>query len=353
MHGLFLQAPRPRDAAGRLLLQSQGVAMLNLIHRIQLLVGALALVALTTSCMHKTESSWSGYVEGDYVYVSSPVGGTLQDLSVRRGQTVDAGAPLFRLESESETAAREEAAARAVAAQAEAANTTKGRRPDELAVTDAQLKQAQAEAERAATEFARQQKLLAQGFISQSRLDDARTTVTETGQRVAELNAALRVARLPAREDERVAARASAQAAQQALRQSEWRTRQKLQSSATKGLVADTFFRVGEWVPPGQPVISLLPPASTRARFFVPESEVASLAPGQAVTLHCDGCATPINARVEFIATQAEYTPPIIYSNSQRSRLVFMVEARPQGDDGARLKPGQPIDVRRAAGAKS
>lgn len=327
--------------------------MLNPLHRCRPFISVLGLVALTTSCTRKGEHSWSGYVEGDYVYVSSPIGGTLQNLTVRRGQAVDAGAPLFRLESESESAAREEAAARAAAAQAEAINTTKGRRPDEIAIAEAQLKQAQAEADRAATEFTRLQALLAQGFISQSRLDDARTAVNEARQRVAELNAAVRVARLPAREDERAAAKASAQAAQQVLRQSEWRTRQKLQSATTKGLVADTFFRVGEWVPPGQPVISLLPPTSTRARFFVPESEIASLAPGQAVTLHCDGCITPINARIEFIATQAEYTPPIIYSNSQRSRLVFMVEARPQGDDGARLKPGQPIEVRRVAGARS
>ncbi|WP_235835240.1 HlyD family secretion protein [Piscinibacter terrae] len=308
----------------------------------------VALTVMTlVACTHKEPAGWSGYVEGDYVYVSSPVGGTLQSLAVRRGQAVDAGAPLFLLESGSETAAREEAAARLAGAQAQAANATKGRRPDEIAVTEAQLKQAQAEAQRASTELTRQQQLLSQGFISQSRLDDARTAVTEANQRVSELNAALRVARLPAREDERAAATASAEAARHSLKQSEWRTQQKQQAAPAKAQVADTFFRVGEWVPPGQPVLSLLPPASTKARFFVPESEIASLAVGQAVSLSCDGCPSRINARIEFIATQPEYTPPIIYSNSQRSRLVFMVEARPQGDEGAKLKPGQPIDVQR------
>lgn len=307
---------------------------------------ALAAIALA-SCTHKEPVGWSGYVEGDYVYVSSPVGGTLQSLAVRRGQAVDAGAPLFRLESGSETAAREEAAARLAGAQAQAANATKGRRPDEIAVTEAQLRQAQAEAQRAATELARQQELVAQGFVSQSRLDDARTAVAEAHQRISELNAALRVARLPAREDERAAATASAEAARQALKQSEWRTQQKQVAAPAKSQVADTFFRVGEWVPPGQPVLSLLPSASTKARFFVPESEIAALAIGQPVSLSCDGCPSRINARIEFIATQPEYTPPIIYSNSQRSRLVFMVEARPQGDEGAKLKPGQPIDVQR------
>jgi HlyD family secretion protein len=311
------------------------------------LIAAAAAMAFT-ACTHKEPAGWSGYVEGDYVYVSAPVGGTLQSLAVRRGQAVEVGAPLFQLESTSETAAREEAAARLAGAQAQAANATKGRRPDEIAVTEAQLRQAQAEAQRASTELTRQQQLLSQGFISQSRLDDARTAVTEASQRVSELNAALRVARLPAREDERAAAAATAEAARQSLKQSEWRTQQKQQTAPAKSQVADTFFRVGEWVPPGQPVLSLLPPTSTKARFFVPESEIASLAVGQAVSLSCDGCPSRINARIEFIATQPEYTPPIIYSNSQRSRLVFMVEARPQGDEGAKLKPGQPIDVLRA-----
>jgi HlyD family secretion protein len=113
--------------------------------------------------------------------------------------------------------------------------------------------------------------------------------------------------------------------------------------------VADTFFRVGEWVPAGQPVVSLLAPSAVRARFFVPEGVLGALTVGQAVQLQCDGCGAPMPARIDFIATQAEYTPPVIYSNAQRARLVFMVEARPtEARDAARLKPGQPIDVRPA-----
>ncbi|HEY0858071.1 MAG TPA: HlyD family efflux transporter periplasmic adaptor subunit [Albitalea sp.] len=311
----------------------------------------VVLIAVVTlgACGERGDSAWSGYVEGDYVYVASPLGGTLESLAVRRGQTVARGAPLFVLESESEQAARDEAAARAQAARAQAENTQKGRRAPEIAVSQAQLAQARAEAQLAATEYERQRQLLAQGFISASRLDDARTAVEQTRQKVAELSAALRVAQLPAREDERAAASASAQAAEQALRQSEWRSRQKQQTAPADAQVADTYFRVGEWVAPGQPVLSLLPPGATRVRFFVPEGELGSIAIGQPVQIECDGCGAPIAARIDFIATRAEYTPPVIYSNSQRARLVFMVEARPDTKESARLKPGQPVDVRRAA----
>ena len=301
------------------------------------------------ACAERADTGWSGYVEGDYVYVASPLGGSLEALAVKRGQTVARGEPLFSLESEAEKAAREEAAARLAAAQAQAQDLQKGRRPDELAMSEAQLAQARAEAKRASDEYLRQQALLAQGFISPQRLEDARAAAEQARQKAAEATAALRVARLPARTDERVAATATAQAAQQALRQTDWRTQQKQQRAPADAVVADTFFRVGEWVQPGQPVVALLPPGQTRARFFVPEAALASIAIGQPVTIHCDGCGAPIAARIDFIATQAEYTPPVIYSNSQRARLVFMVEARPDPKDGARLKPGEPVDVRRAA----
>src|SRR2546421_2841190 len=195
----------------------------------------LALV-LAAACGKPDDAGWSGYVEGDYVYVASPLGGSLEALAVRRGQTVARGAPLFALESEAEKAAREEAAARLAVAQAQAQDVEKGRRPDELAVTAAQLEQARAEAKRTSDEYVRQQALLAQGFISPSRLEDARTAAEQASQHVAEMTAALRVARLPAREDERIAAQATTQAAQQALRQTDWRTQQKAQRAPSDAL---------------------------------------------------------------------------------------------------------------------
>jgi HlyD family secretion protein len=109
--------------------------------------------------------------------------------------------------------------------------------------------------------------------------------------------------------------------------------------------VADTFFRPGEFVAAGQPVVALLPPANLKARFFVPEGELAGIALGSAVTLQCDGCGAPIAARISHIATRPEYTPPVIYSNEQRSKLVFMAEAKPAPADAARLRPGQPLTV--------
>lgn len=310
-------------------------------------IAAVAIAALA-GCKGQQDHGWSGYAEGDYVYVAAPVAGTLKTLSVQAGQEVPAGASLFTLDPTPERAARAEAEARVRAAQEQAENTTKGRRTDELAVVRAQLAQARAQAKHAETEWQRQKALVDQGFVSPSRLDDATTARMQARDRVLELEASLRVAQLPARVDEREGALAQVEAAQQAQKQLAWREQQTVQAAPSAGLVADTFWRAGEYVPAGQPVVSLLPPSARKARFYVPEAELGQIKVGQAVQLHCDGCGEPINAHISRIATQPEYTPPVIYSNTQRAKLVFLVEARPEVADAMKLHPGQPLDVKRA-----
>ena len=315
------------------------------------LMGVLILL-LTSACTDKPPAAWSGYAEGDYVYIASPLAGRLDTLAVQAGQTVAQGATLFSLDAENEQSAQQEASARLVSAQALSANLDQGKRREEMAVMQAQLAQARATETLAQSDLHRQQQLLIQGFVSKARVDDATTQLDQAMARVSELNAALDVAQLPARINERSAQRANAQAASEVLHQSSWRTRQKQQSAPTDALVAEVFYQPGEWVGAGQPVVSLLPPGNLKARFFVPESDLASVHPGQLVTLACDGCGTPIGAQITRVATQPEYTPPVIYSNAQRSKLVFMVEAKPSSQDSPRLKPGQPLDVRTAATPK-
>lgn len=315
-------------------------------HKLPLM--ALATLALLAACGAEKDTGWSGYAEAEYVYVAAPLAGTLSRLDVTAGQQVAQGAPLFALESESETAAREEAAARLNAARFQANDTDKGKREQEVAVNQAQLAQARAQEQLAQQDITRKRGLVAQGFISKAQLDEAQATLTQAQARVAELSSLVQVARLPARVDARAAADAQVEAARQVLRQTEWRQQQKQQSAPAAGQVADTFYRPGEFVAAGQPVLALLPPANLKARFFVPESVVATIALGGTVTMECDGCGARIAGRITHIATRPEYTPPVIYSNAQRSKLVFMVEAKPSPADALRLRPGQPLSVRAA-----
>ena len=306
---------------------------------------ALATALALAACGDSGPKPLQGYVEGEYVRVAAPFAGTLVKLDTQRGQRIEPGAPLFALEAESEDAARREAEERVRRADAQVDDLRKGRRTTEIEAARAQVSQSQATATQAERELARQQDLAAKGFVSQQRVDDARAERDRARARVAELTADLETARSGSRPDEIRAAEAEAAAARQALKQADWKLRQKTVAATVSGTVVDTLFVNGEWVPAGAPVVSMLPPANVKVRFFVPETRLGAVKVGQKVSLSCDGCGEPVAASVTYIAPQAEFTPPVIYSKDSRAKLVFLVEAKPQPADAAKLHPGQPVDV--------
>ena len=296
-------------------------------------------------CQHPPSSAFQGYVEGEFVYLSSATAGRLERLQVSRGQQVTNGVPLFTLEVEPESAAWHQAQQEVAVAEAQLADLNIGKRPPELDVLQAQLKQAEASDRQAATELAREEAVFTAGAIPASQLDQTRAMAEVCAARVYELQRQLAVAQLPAREDQIRAQTAAVAAARAAQAQAEWRLNQKAVRATQPALVFDTLYREGEWVPAGAPVVSLLPPQLIKVRFFVPEARLSTLRPGQPVSIHCDG-ATDITARISYISTQAEYTPPVIYSNETRAKLVFLVEALPAREAAAALHPGQPVEVR-------
>jgi HlyD family secretion protein len=287
---------------------------------------------------------FSGYVEAEYVMVTSVLGGTLSQLAVARGERVAAGDTLFILDDAAERGARDEAAARLHQAEAQLADLLLGRRPAEIEQLVAQRNQAEAMLHQSEADLQRIAPLFAGGNASRKQLDDARAQRDRDRARLTEMDAQLQVARLPARADQIKAAEAAAAAAGAQLRQAEWRLAQMAGRAPADALVVDTLYRPGELVAAGQPVVQLLPPANLKIRFFVPEGRVAEVAVGQVVQVACDGCGPPVAATVRFISPQAEFTPPVIYSREQRARLSFMVEARPNARADA-LRVGQPVDV--------
>jgi HlyD family secretion protein len=318
---------------------------MSLFARSVMIVAVSSLAA--AGCQNEPPPYFQGYAEGEFVRVAAPFAGSLTRLAVKRGDQVKPGDFLYALEQENEAAARREAGERLERAQAQLENLKRPKRAPELAAIRAEIAQAQASLELSLTQLARQQKLLQSGFISESRLDEARTAYERDRARVAELNAQLSSARLPvARPDEIKAAQAEVDAAHAQLAQAEWRLKQKSVSAPQAGLVEDTLYVEGEWVPAGSPVVSLLPPQNIKLRFFVPEEVLGSLKIGEEVNVHCDGCGNPIPARISFISSQAEFTPPVIYSRETRSKLVFLIQARPHPEEATRLHPGQPVEVR-------
>jgi HlyD family secretion protein len=112
--------------------------------------------------------------------------------------------------------------------------------------------------------------------------------------------------------------------------------------SPVSGVVQQVYFREGELVVAGRPILAILPPGNVKVRFYIAQAMLPRIAIGDTVAVHCDGC-TPQNAKISFIARQAEYTPPVIYSEQERNKLVFLVEALPEKP--AEMRVGQPVSV--------
>jgi HlyD family secretion protein len=238
----------------------------------------LALAAcLLAGCSKSSDNTYQGWVEADMVFVSPDEAGRIETLSVREGDSVATGAPLFTLDD---------------------------------ALQQADLKQQQAAVTNARQAFDRAQLLLKTSAGTQKTFEDA-----EAALRTAEAR----------------------------LNSSQTRLARRRVASPVAGTVQQVYFRPGEMVPSTKPVVSLLPPENLKVRFFVPEALLPKIALGDRVQVSCDGCPPDLAARIGFIARTAEFTPPVIYSMEERSKLVFLVEARPEKPEALRV--GQPVSV--------
>ena len=306
------------------------------------LVLALCILA---SCGRGAANRVQGYVEGEFVYVSSPLAGTVEKIYVRKGAQVKADDLLFILDSVPEQAGRDEAQRRLVQARAALEDAKKGRRPTEIQSIEAQLRQAQAAAALSQKELVRQERLFLADASSAQNVDRARSAFDQDRQRVAQIEAELKTAQLGSRADQIAAAEANVRALEAALSGAEWELSKKRQSAPQAGQVFDTLYREGEWVAAGRPVVALLPPQNIKVRTFVPEPWVGRIHLGDGVKVFVDGLPASLAGTVSFISPRAEYTPPVIYSRESRGKLVFMVEAVFEPVTAAKLNPGQPVDV--------
>jgi HlyD family secretion protein len=308
------------------------------------LASVLAL-GLLAACSSRP-ASFQGYVEGEFVYLASSQPGHLDHLAVSRGQQVAANAPVFALEATQEEAEQRQAQQQLASAEAQLADLETGKRAPEVAAVRAQLRQAEAAARKSALQRERDEAQYRIGGISREQLEATLSQASSDAARVNELQNQVEVAELPGRSQQFKAQAGQVQAARAVLAQADWRLGQKSVVAPNAGLVYDTMFRVGEWVAAGSPVVRMLPPENVKVRFFVPETVLGSLTLGRQVSLHCDGCAADLPASITFVSPQAEYTPPVIYSNETRSKLIFMIEAHPSSADALKLHPGQPVAVR-------
>ncbi len=290
---------------------------------------------------------WQGYAEADFVKVGPTQPGMLTAVLVARGDQVQAGTRLFTQDDANERAARDQAAQQLGQAEKQLANLQEGGKQTEIDQAEANLADANSNLVRIAGDLNRGETLLPRGDATKQSVDQLRAEFRSAQAKVVGLQAAVAQARGPmGRESEIQAQRATVAAFRAALDMADWRLSQRQVAAPSGGRVADVLARPGETMAPGAPVVSLLPPGNIFIRFFVPETALSTMHLGDSVGLTCDSCPAGLSGTISFISPQAEYTPPLIYSESSKAKLVFLIEARPPPDQAAKLNPGQPIVVR-------
>ncbi|WP_062148067.1 HlyD family secretion protein [Beggiatoa leptomitoformis] len=299
----------------------------------------------TLTNKHTDTTRWQGYVEGEFIWLSPVIAGQLAQVNVEKGVQVNAGDILFSLVAEPDNLALQEAEQKQQTAQARLADAQKGSRPAELAEIQARIAQTKADVNLAQIELKRTEKLFQKQAIQQESIDVSRATVQRQNARLSELQTQLEIAQLGGRTDALQALQTEVVAAQAIVAQARWRVEQKRITAPTAGQITDVFHYAGEWVASGNPVLALLPPTHIKLRFFIPETDLGQMQLGKIVNFHCDSCTKNLTATISYIATQAEYTPPIIYSQETRVKLVYMLEARPSAEIAPSLHTGQPVTV--------
>lgn len=251
-------------------------------------------LAVVLSACQPDDKGIHGYIEGDYIYIAPTTSGILQKLDVVRGQQVEKGASLFTLDRTGLMASL--ASAQAEQAKAQAAFVSDN------------------------ADYNRLKTLVPLGAASQTDLD-AKKALTESDT-------------------------AQIKMAEQKIVQVQKQLSEASPKVPQSGRIEDTYFKSGEYINAGTPVASLLPPENVKIRFFVPQALLPQYLVGTKLSIQCDGCSSPIPARISYIASQSEYTPPVIYSVGSRDKLVFMVEAQPDVYSPT-LRPGLPVDIER------
>jgi len=300
----------------------------------------ILLAGVLAACSGSEETGLHGYVEGDFIAIAPDTPGRIVQTHAGEGAAVTAGSPLFALDATTERAALAAAEARIDAAIARFDDAAAGGRTPEIEAARDQLDQARATSREAADALERTRALFEDGHVSQARLDQARAAADTARARVSEMRERLSLVQLPARENQLRALQAEIAAAEADREQAVEALARREVAAPADAIVHRQIRFTGEQAGPALPVYELLPDGAAHAVLFIPEPELGSYAVGDRMNVACDSCPPGLTVRLATIADEAEFTPPVIYSDNERARLVYRAEAR---FDGTPPPPGTPL----------
>lgn len=288
-------------------------------------------------------NSYSGYVEGRYSQVSTPQSGWIQSFDVAEGDNVTTGQALFSLDSDQQQILLSQATAKNKEALARLNDAKTAARLPTIKQINASIEGQRAKLEYTLKEKQRWLATASHDYASKSSRDNAVANYDIALAKLDELKQKLAQAKLASRADQIAASEQIVKQTNYALKNSEWVLSQRYIKAHNSGNIDQIYYHQGEFVNAGSPILSLLINNEKRVRFFLPQQALSRIKLQQKVNVSYDDLLSPTSANIVYIAKDAEFTPPVIYSKDVRSKLVFMVEA--QLPSNSQLLVGQPVEV--------
>lgn len=305
---------------------------------------APALALLCASCaLHSEKPAGSGTIECTEIRIAPEVAGRIMSLRFDEGDSVTNGQVLATLDPLAYQLRKDEARAALALAQAQLDLMQAGSRDEDILRAQAQVREAQALAQNAASDARRAASLLTQGSFTQKQRDDAETAAERTAASLAAAEQQLKRLVKGNRQEEIRAAEASLELAKARLAQAEKAIKDCVITAPQSGVITTKSAEPGEVVGIGAPLATLSRLDQVWLSLYLPEARLAGVALGQKVWVKTDGSPERHEGTITAISPEAEFTPRNVQTPDERVKLVYRIKVTLPNPKGL-FKPGMPAD---------
>lgn len=273
----------------------------------------------------------------------------LLSVEAEEGDRVEQGQLLAQLDTEAVSLARRRSQAAVAAAEQRLARLENGTRPEEIARAQAQFEAAEAQVALAGNRLQRLRTLArttdGRG-VSRQELDNGATELAAARAELEARRQTLQLARTGPREEDIAQAQAELEAARAELAQLDYQLEQSSLYAPQDGVIRTRLLEPGDIAGPQKPVYTLALTDPKWVRVYVDEPDLGRVKPGMSVQVFTDGAPQqPIEGRIGYISSVAEFTPKTVQTDTLRTELVYEVRVIVEDGDN-RLRLGMPATVK-------
>ena len=286
-----------------------------------------------------------GNVEIRQVLLGFRVPGRLDEIYFEEGENVKEGELLGILDPVPYEIKCAESNALLLEAEANLEKMRSGSRAEEIRQAQANREQTRASLELAETEFNRLARLYSENAVSKNDLDRATSNRDSLRAQLESASASLALIRQGYRSEDIKSAQAAVELAVAQVNYASVSLQDTKLYSPSSGTILTRITEPGTIVATGQPVYALALKKPIQVRAHVSEQQLGLVRLGMKGKIYTDSHPQPIEGTLNFIASEAEFTPKQVQTPELRTSLVYRVRLLVEENPDERLKNGMPVTI--------